>query len=194
MKLHTLLLGAFLMLAISKTENAQTKKVKALPAKTAVNKSLPADKKPAPLFNLTSLDGKKFELTALRGKIVVLNFWFTGCIPCVAEMPELNKLVEKFKNDDVVFIAPTLDAKSVLPAFLVKHPFEYSVVPSAGNLIVNTYRDGTGTVAFPVNIIIDQEGKIDTRLTNSLVKSNGNTKELEKFENAIKRLVQKAAK
>ena len=63
----------------------------------------------APAFSLTSLEGEKFELAALRGKVVVLNFWFTGCAPCVAEFGELNSLVHKFKNKGVVFIAPTLD-------------------------------------------------------------------------------------
>src|SRR4051812_43635177 len=70
----------------------------------------PPDKeKPmAPAFSLTSLEGERFDLAALRGKVVVLNFWFTGCAPCVAEFGKLNGLVNKFKNKEVVFIAPTL--------------------------------------------------------------------------------------
>lgn len=190
MKRPLMLLSAFLILAIVGSSSAQTEKAtNPLPKKTLVNSLVP-DKKLAPAFDLTSLNGKKLESVALRGKIVVFNFWFTGCVPCVAEMPELNKLVEKYK-DDVVFIAPALETESVLRTFLVKHPFKYEIVPSAGDLIINTYSDGTDTVAFPVSIIIDREGNIDTRITGSLLKSNGNAKELKNLEDAIKRLIQK---
>lgn len=123
------------------------------------------DEKPsAPGFSLTSVEGEKFELTALRGKVVVLNFWFTGCAPCIAEFGALNGLVDKFKNKGVVFIAPTLDNVATLKSFLKEHRFKYHVVPNAGGLIVSTYSDGSGNVVFPTHIVIDKEGKIDARL------------------------------
>ena len=121
----------------------------------------------APAFSLTSLEGEKFELAALRGKVVVLNFWFTGCAPCVAEFTKLNKLVDKFKNKEVVFIAPTLDNAATLEPFLKDHAFKYHVVPNSLSLIVNSYRDGSGNVVFPTHIVIDKEGKIETRMTGS---------------------------
>jgi peroxiredoxin len=118
----------------------------------------------APAFNVTSLNGKKFDLAALRGKVIVLNFWFTGCQPCVEEIPGLNDLVDKFKNKDVVFIAPTWDDVSPLQAFLKEHPFKYHIIPNAGYLILGPYNDGTENVAFPTHVVIDREGKIDTRV------------------------------
>ena len=128
----------------------------------------PGENKPAaPAFSVTSLDGERFELGALRGKVVVLNFWFTGCAPCVAEFSELNGLVKKFKDKGVVFIAPTLDNVTTLKSFLKKHRFKYRVVPNAGGLIVSTYKDGSGEVVFPTHIVIDREGKIDTRVTGA---------------------------
>jgi peroxiredoxin len=128
----------------------------------------PPEGKPiAPAFTLTSVDGEKFDSSALRGKVVVLNFWFTGCEPCVAEFSKLNALVNKFKSKDVVFIAPTLDNEATLKPFLRGHRFKYHVVPNAGSLIVSTYSDGSGNVVFPTHIVIDREGKIDTRLTGA---------------------------
>jgi len=124
-------------------------------------------KRIAPAFSLTSLEGEKLDLSALRGKVVVLNFWFTGCAPCVAEFGKLNGLVDKFKDKGVVFIAPTLDNEAILKPFLKKHRFKYHVVPNAGSLIVSTYSDGSGEVVFPTHIVIDREGKIDTRLTGA---------------------------
>jgi peroxiredoxin len=133
---------------------------------TANPTKLPDGRKPiAPAFSLTSLKGEKFELAALRGKVVVLNFWFTGCAPCVAEFRKLNDLVNNFKNKEVVFIAPTLDNVTTLKRFLKEHRFKYHVVPNAGSLIASTYSDGTGNVVFPTHIVINKEGEIDTRVT-----------------------------
>jgi peroxiredoxin len=135
---------------------------------TADRTNPPDEGKPiAPPFNLTSLEGKKFELAALRGKVVVLNFWFTGCAPCVAEFSKLNGLVNKFKNKEVVFIAPSLDNVTTLKLFLKQHRFKYHIVPNAGSLIVSTYSDGSGTVVFPTHVVINKEGEIDTRVTGA---------------------------
>jgi len=135
---------------------------------TANPANLPDKSKPiAPPFSLTSLQGKKFELAALRGKVVVLNFWFTGCAPCVAEFGRLNRLVNKFRNKQVVFIAPTLDNVTTLKRFLKEHRFKYHIVPNAGSLIVSTYSDGSGRVVFPTHIVINKEGEIDTRVTGA---------------------------
>src|SRR5262249_20333011 len=56
-----------------------------------------ASEETVPAFNVTSLDGQKLDLSALKGKVVVLNFWFIDCPPCQAEMPSLNTLVSEFK-------------------------------------------------------------------------------------------------
>ena len=121
----------------------------------------------APPFSLTSLEGDKFDLAALRGKVVVLNFWFTGCVPCVAEFSQLNGLVNKFRRKNVVFIAPTLDNVTTLKRFLKRHRFKYHIVPNAGSLIASTYSDGSGNVVFPTHIVIDKAGKIDMRVTGA---------------------------
>jgi len=56
-------------------------------------------------FSVKDMDGKSFELSELKGKVVVINFWFVNCKPCVDEMPGLNKIVEKFKNNqNVIFL------------------------------------------------------------------------------------------
>src|SRR2546429_8515774 len=67
------------------------------------------DRKTAPGFHATSLDGREIDSAKLRGKVVVANFWFTGCGPCKAEIPDLNRLTREFAGKDVVFLAFTLD-------------------------------------------------------------------------------------
>jgi len=193
MKLQTCLLSIFFLLAIIATINAQTEKSTVSPTLNApINSSAEKKKLAAPAFNLTSLDGKIFELASLRGKVVVFNFWFAGCVPCVAEMPKLNELVEKFKDDDVVFIAPTWDSKTVLQTFLKNHTFKYNIVPSAMSLIVKTYSSGTGDVVMPTSIVIDKEGNIHTRIAGSLIKTDGNTEKFDNLANTIMQLTKKS--
>lgn len=105
-------------------------------------------------FTSTDLEGKKVNLNDLKGKIVVLNFWFTKCHPCVEEMPELNKIVSKYKNKNVEFIAITFDDREKLNQFFKKHKFDYRIV--SDSKIIKDYKVNS----FPLNMIIDQKGEI----------------------------------
>ena len=58
-----------------------------------------------PNVTVTRLDSSAIDLTALRGKPVVINWWQTFCGPCIKEIPELNELVEKYADQDVEFLA-----------------------------------------------------------------------------------------
>lgn len=116
--------------------------------------------KAAEPFQVTSLDGRKFDLTALRGKVVVLNFWFIGCAPCRVEIPSLNKLVAEFKDKEVVFIGLANDPPDSLRKFLKTNPFDYHIVANSYSIA-----DRYGVSAYPVHLIIDREGRVSARLT-----------------------------
>ncbi|QDW28197.1 TlpA family protein disulfide reductase [Pedobacter sp. KBS0701] len=81
------------------------------------------------LFNglrITDMNGNKYDLRDSTGKIFVLNFWFINCPPCKSEIPQLNELVAKYKdNKDVVFLAIALDEKYDLKSFLKSTTFDY---------------------------------------------------------------------
>ena len=110
----------------------------------------------APIFSVKSIEGKSFDLKKLKGKIVVLNFWFTTCMPCVLEMPELNKIVQKYKNNkDIVFLGFALDSKKQIEAFLQTNPFKYNLVEKS-NTIAKRYK----VSAYPTHIVIDKKGNI----------------------------------
>lgn len=61
------------------------------------------------------------------GLVTVYNFWFIACKPCIAEMPALNQLVEKYKNDSVRFIAITYDSPDKVQTFLENNKFDFMV-------------------------------------------------------------------
>jgi peroxiredoxin len=106
-------------------------------------------------FNLKDLKGKTHILSELKGKVVVLNFWFVECKPCIMEMPELNELVEEFKEKNIVFLAIALNDKKELKKFLKTTDFNYKVVANG-----QTSADSYGVKGFPTNVIIDQNGII----------------------------------
>ena len=71
-------------------------------AQTANLNPDPAVGRPAPDFTLTGLDGQTFQLSELRGKPVVINFWATWCGPCRSEMPSLQTAAMRFDGEVVV--------------------------------------------------------------------------------------------
>jgi peroxiredoxin len=111
--------------------------------------------KAAPEFELKDMNGNQFRLKDLNGKVVVLNFWFTSCIPCIAEMPELNSLKEKYKDQEVLFLGLASDTKVRVQDFLKKHAFEYTLFPDATNAA-----EAYGILIYPTSIIIDRTGTV----------------------------------
>jgi thiol-disulfide isomerase/thioredoxin len=116
-------------------------------------------KTPAKSFSAAALGGAKLDLGALKGKVVVLNFWFIGCGPCRAEMPGLNQLVKEFKGKDVVFIAFANDEENELREFLKTKAFDYQIVAGGFNVGMD-YQ----VSVWPTHVIIDREGNVVSRL------------------------------
>lgn len=150
--------------------------------------------KPAPDFELTSMDGKTFKLSELRGKVVVLNFWFAGCPPCRSEIPKLNALVEKYKDKDVVFIAPTTDDEYTAKKFLEKFPFRYNIVLDAGRFIRDEYTNDGDEIPFPQNLVIDKDGNLDTKIHGGITRGSKEAAQVEDVDYAIKQALKKPMK
>ena len=75
-----------------------------------------------PNLKFELMDGEVIQTDELKDKIVMINFWSTTCVPCIKEIPGLNKLQEKYK-DQVVFLAPLPENKTDATKLLAKHPF-----------------------------------------------------------------------
>jgi peroxiredoxin len=107
-------------------------------------------------FKVRDMANEKINLKELRGKVVVLNFWFINCPPCRTEMPDLNNLVDSFATrPNVVFVSIALDSKDALEAFLKTNPFKYKVIENGRFLT-----ERLGIKSYPTHVILDGEGKI----------------------------------
>ena len=111
-------------------------------------------------FEVTDLSGNSYTLENLKGKVVVLNFWFVECRPCIMEMPELNKLTEKFNHPEVVFLGLATNDENKIRNFLKTREFKYNLVPNT-KAIADTYQ----VFGFPTHVIIDPTGKITFYVT-----------------------------
>lgn len=112
---------------------------------------------PAPNFQATTLDNEKIELSKLKGQVVVLNFWFTRCQPCIEEIPGFNKLVEFYANKKVTFLSFTYDSSATVIKFLKQHPFEFKNVADNDEVRRGSFKLFS---VWPYTIIISKEGKI----------------------------------
>lgn len=126
------------------------------------NKPLAGQQLPA--FDLQDLAGNEVNTETLKGKPVVINFWFTSCAPCISEMRALNVLREKYKNSDVVFLAITFDKKNSVLNFLKKHFFNFTIVPDAVSYCYHM------TSIYPITLFVDRKGVI--RFAEHLIPSS----------------------
>lgn len=112
----------------------------------------------APDFKLPLVGGGEVQLSSLRGKVVMVNFWATWCPPCKAEMPSMERLYAQLKNSgfELLAINVEVDGLEVLPEFLQQHPHTFPVaVDTEGDIQVQY-----GVFRFPESFIVDRDGKV----------------------------------
>lgn len=108
-------------------------------------------------FTLKDLDGKKVALSDYKGKNVYLNFFATWCPPCRAEMPDIEKVYQKYKDKDFVVLAVDLgEDRNTVKSFIEKNKFNFKVLLDSDQTVGEQY----STTAIPVSIFIDKKGNI----------------------------------
>ena len=112
--------------------------------------------KKAPDICLEDLQGKKWELKHLKGKVVFLNFWATWCGPCKEEMPSMEELCKQFKDKDFVFLTISVDYAGIKPVkeYIEKNRYTFPVLidPKGKTLDLFEVR------GIPTTFLIDQKG------------------------------------
>jgi len=119
--------------------------------------------KPAPSFVLKDLKGRPARLSDYRGKIVLLNFWFSGCGPCRMETPDLMQLHGLYKEKGLAVLGINLDAVMIpqeqgrmLKAFLSEFPVPYPVLLGDAKV----YQDYGGVPVQPISFLLDRDGVV----------------------------------
>jgi len=117
----------------------------------------PAAKSELAGLSATKLDGATLDTAALQGKVVVLDFWATYCVPCVKEIPTFNRLHEQLSNRGVVVLGISMDIDGGAPlveSFLKAHPMKYPVALGAEKAF-DTFR----VSKLPTTVVFDRNGK-----------------------------------
>jgi len=107
-----------------------------------------------PIENFKTIDKSNFSETKLLGRPTVINFWFTRCVPCIAEISILNNLRQQY-GDKVNFLAITFENADVVKDFLEKTPFDFEHIVD-GEQQLNELK----YTAYPTNLILDNNGKV----------------------------------
>jgi thiol-disulfide isomerase/thioredoxin len=130
------------------------------------------DRVEIPPFVATDLDGRQISTAALRGKVVLVNFWATWCPPCREEIPDLVALQDKYK-DQLQIIGISQDSGSVdeVRRFVAAYRINYPTVMSTPEIEARF----PGVYALPTTFVLDREGKLAQKhvgLLNAAVTEN----------------------
>ena len=112
----------------------------------------------APSWSLQDLNGKTINSSDFKGKMVILNFWATWCLPCRAEIPDFIEMAKQYQDKGLVIIGISLDSvqPSEVAAFVKKAGINYPIV--MGNQDVAAAYGGIE--AIPTTFVIDAKGKL----------------------------------
>ncbi|GIV96160.1 MAG: alkyl hydroperoxide reductase [Herpetosiphonaceae bacterium] len=119
-----------------------------------------AVEKPAPHFDLPTLDGKRVRLDQFRGKVVLINFWATWCGPCIEEAPALADAYRRLRDQGLVIIGIDLrdqeSSDEEVAAFVQRYGVDYPVVLDRDGSVARAYQ----IYPIPVSYFVDANGTI----------------------------------
>jgi peroxiredoxin len=107
-------------------------------------------------FTLTDLDGKSWNLQALHGKVVLVNFWATWCPPCRKEMPDLDKLYQELKDQGLLILSISDEDISKVQPFIAEHHYTYPILLDPGSKVHKLFV----VEGIPKSFVYDRNGKL----------------------------------
>jgi thiol-disulfide isomerase/thioredoxin len=121
---------------------------------------------PEPVWKLTDLNGHAVGSTELKGKVVVLDFWATWCVPCIGEIPGYIELQKKYGPQGLVIVGVSVDQKKpeYVKKFVETKKMNYTVA-MADNTIVDAFG---GFESIPTTFLINREGRIVNRKVGAM--------------------------
>lgn len=110
-----------------------------------------------PEFETTTMEGVKVSNRSLEGRVSIINFWFIACPPCVAEIPGLNAIVEKYGADQINYIAIGRDSEENIRDFLNENPWKFQIMADSEYLMNEIFKIRWG---YPTTLVVNQKGEI----------------------------------
>jgi len=102
----------------------------------------------------------QFDLAAYEGKVVIVDFWASWCVPCRRSFPWLNTMHGKYDDDGLVIIGVNLDQERTAAAeFLAEFPPRFSIIYDTSKELAKEF----GVIAMPSSFIIGRDGEIRKR-------------------------------
>jgi cytochrome c biogenesis protein CcmG/thiol:disulfide interchange protein DsbE len=112
---------------------------------------------PAPSFTLVSFEGQSYELEAMRGQVVLLNFWASWCVECEDEAADLEAVWREYKDRGLLVLGVDYtDTEPAALAYLERFDISYPNGPDLGGRISRRY----GLTGVPETVLIDAEGRV----------------------------------
>lgn len=121
----------------------------------------------APDVTFTTIQGKTIKMSALAGKVVLVNFWATDCPGCIAEMPQLIKTYQQFhpQGFEVIAVAMFYDPPNHVLNYAQKHALPFPVMHDGFGEIAKSFEDVRLT---PTSFIVDKQGQVIQRVVGEL--------------------------
>ena len=107
-------------------------------------------------FTLTDLQGNNWHLQELKGKVVLVNFWATWCPPCRKEMPDLQALFDKYKNQGFVVLSISDEEAAKVSPFIAERKISYPVLLDPGRKVNEAFV----VEGIPKSFVYDRQGKL----------------------------------
>lgn len=132
---------------------------------------LPAQAAPLDDARFSDLQGRPTQLSTLRGKVTVINFWATWCGPCREEMPMLNTLRQRLAGKGVEVVGIALDNKVEVNNFVRQLNINYPIW--LGNSQTTTLMRALGNPSggLPYTLVLDRRGNVAARLLGRVSES-----------------------
>lgn len=118
---------------------------------------VPVRPRPAPNFSLTLFDGGRFDLSSQRGKVVVVNFWASWCVPCRTEAPVLEAIWQRYRDQGVIVVGVNIwDSEASARAYIREFGLTFPNGPDPTGAVVVDY----GVTGIPETYLISPDGTI----------------------------------